>query len=440
MSYQNAFLPIQKNLFDYAAPGVDYEIIHALLSARNFNTTITERDIENGPGKVRPLKINYRPPSCSDDGDCDVDVCGTGVAVPPLQDFFNLSKCTSSRLVSIPENLMRLIDGNWTFTDEAISIIKAELPSVHKKLATQISALMVLNTGLLPDGNATRMLPWVNKNTGELNPVGLWEVERAYRDAGRPAPFIVGSTDVWYWKRAVDIGGLNNLGQDISRLGRANAYYEPLVNAAFGDNTKEHVLTFDPQMLKFMTFSENMGMFATDADRITDLNILYSRGGTDYMRGSLVDPTYGLLWDLNVKYKDCDHVFNIQWQLKWDIFFMPKNVCTIQGENGIYHWTTCAQTIETCPDGSPIEPASTDTFDLQTSGFTFPMFIHKLQVAGQTTEPNVTVANVTELTALLNAEIQGYTFSVVSSTKIRYTGYSAIAGAINDTLTLTWVA
>lgn len=127
---------------------------------------------------------------------------------------------------------------------------------------------------------------------------------------------------------------------------------------------------------------------------------------------------------------------------------MPPSVCNIQGVNGIFHFTTCAPTITECPTGSPVTPASASNWDLETSDIfgspAVPVYVGSLTVGNITTQPNATVANATELTAMLNAEIPGYTFTLVG-TEIRYSGYSAVTGNINggaaaDGYDLVWVA
>jgi hypothetical protein len=433
MSYANAMRYLQKNLFDYVrGRGVRHEVIAALLRAREFNQFITEADLGNGAGKARTLKINYYAPICDTSGTCNTSVCEGGTAVPPKQAFFDIEECTASPVFLINKDDLRYIDGEYTFSDNARSIIYAYMNTAQKNLATAMLAKLVANVGLQPNGNATTLLPWVDKNTGAINPIGLWEVERAYRETGYGAnPFIVGGQDVFYWQKATDIAGLNAQGQNLAQLGRTNAYYEPLTDAAFADTAYSHILAFDPQVLKFVSFSENAGMFATDLNSIGDLDTMYQRGGTDYIEGILVDPIYGIIWDLNAKYDPCDKVFRFQFQLKWDIYFMPEAVCNIQGVNGIFHFTTCAPTITECPTGSPVTPASSDTFDAPTGDIDFPLYIGELQVGNQTTQPNASgIDNITELVALMNAEIAGYTFSV-SGTDIRYTGYKAITGSIN---------
>lgn len=438
MSYANAMRYLQKNIFDYARPGVPYEVISALIAARGFNQYITEADLGNGAGKKRPLKINYSAPICDDDGTCSDNICEAGIKVEPQQAWFEIARCTASAVYTIAKDDLRYIDGEWRFSQDAMRIVRSMLPAVHKKWATELTALLVQNVGLQPNGAESAQLPLVDKNNGTINPMGLWNIEKVYRNTGYSDPFIIGGDDAFYWKRIVNIGGLNELGQNVAQMGRSNVYYEPLVNTAFADPTLEHIITFDPQMLKLVTFSENAGMFATELDSIQDLDTMYARGGTDYIEGILVDPTYGIIWDFNATYDKCEKVFNLQIKLNWDLFFMPAPVCNIQGVNGIYHFTTCLPAAIECPTpASPVSvPSATFTWDTSPE-VAYPLFVHKLEAAGITTYPDVTVANTAELRTLMTANIPGYVFGG-AGTNVTYNGYTEIAGQINDSINMSF--
>ncbi|RYE25457.1 MAG: hypothetical protein EOP51_04020 [Sphingobacteriales bacterium] len=441
MSFKNAMQSTQKSVLQYAQQGRPYEVLAAVLAAREFNTTIIETDLQAEEGKKRQLKVNYYAPVCNDNGVGDENICNAGTVIAPKQVFFEISKKTASAVYQLNRDDIRYVDGAYTFSDHAKAAINAALPAVRRKLAVEVAALLSANSGLLPDGTTKRMLPFLDKTNGSINPMGLWEIERIYRDSGFSDPFIVGGTDVFHWRKAVEVGGLNDNGTNISRMGRSNAYYDSLVNDAFGDDTTEHIVTFDPQMLKFVSFNRNAGIFATDLQNIDAIDAIYQRGGTDYIEGTLADPATGLLWDLNVNYDKCNYRWTFQWKLEWDIFFLPPTVCNIPGVNGIYHFTTCAPVQYECPGGGdPLEPVDSHTYDWDTNSvITYPLYVTKLKLAGQTSYPGVTVANITELKNLFNDSVNGYVFST-TGTKLRYTGYSTLSGQINDATNVSFTA
>lgn len=436
-----SFLLSHRDLFKFAlnsTVGKPVEATQAVLQARTQNTLITEEDARFDDGKKRKLHFNYYAPICSAEGTGDENICSAGTVVEPKQDFFEIGQITASPVYQLNADDIRYVDGGYGFSDHAKQVILSALPTVRENMNTQVTALLVANVGLLPNGNSSQLLPLLNKQDGALNPMGYFEIERAYRDTGYSNPFVIGGTDVFHWKKLVPIGGVNNLGQDTSKMGAANLYYDQTINTTFGNSTTEHVLSFDPQMLKFVSFNRNAGMFATSEISVEAIDAIYARGSDNRLKGVMVDPMTGLLWDLNIHYDDCANngngAWKIQWKLEWDIFFMPIKVCNKQGVNGLFHWTTCVQLVQQCETGSPITPVNSATYHFDTNGeVTFPSIIQRVDIDNNgtiTVYPNTSVANIAALRDLLNGIANGVTFTV-TGTQLRYTGYSAITVTLN---------
>lgn len=445
-----SFALSQRDLIKFAlnyTKGKPVELTQAILAARKANGMITEQDLKIADGKKRKLFINYYAPICADDGDGTESICDSGTKIEPKQAYFEISQRTASAVYTLNPSDIRLTDSGWTFSQHAVAQIGSVIPTVRENMNQQLATILVANVGLLPNGNGSQLLPVINKQDGVMNPMGLWEIERAYRDSGYGSnPYIVGGTDVFYWKKAVGIGGMNNSGQNVAQMGHGNLFYDSTVNTTFGDSTTEHVISFDPEMLKFVSFNRNAGIFATDKVSIEQIDTLYAQSSETILRGVWPDPVTGLLWDLNVHYDPCLNDDNGGWKfqikLEWDLFFMPASVCNKQGVNSIYHWTTCVQLVETCETGSPITPASSATYAYDTSGnITYPYIAQKVEIdingSTITAYPNTSLANITALKNLLNDIANGVTFTV-SGTELRYTGYSAITVQLNDTLTMTF--
>lgn len=442
MSWNNAFRVLQKNLYDYSRDSKKYEVLDAVLQARSLNTSIVETDLNVSEGKNRTLKINYYAPDCDVEGSCSANVCEAGTEIEPRQAFFTISQCTASKKYTLSSDNIRKDDGNFTFSQHALFQVRAGLNDMRGVLASDVAALLAANVGLLPDGNSELLLPFIDKTNGYLNPMGYWEIQRQYREAGYSQdPFVVGASDVFYWKKAVGIGGMNERGQNAAQMGANNLYYDTLINTAFADNTTEHVFAFDPQMLKFVSWNKNAGMFATERMGIEDIDAIFQRGGTDYVKGVLRDPVTGLLWDLYIKYDFCTDKWTWYYELNWDIFFMPPQVCNIAGVNGLMHFTTCVPLVNTCQAGSPVVPASADTFESDTNGVvTFPTVVTQVEVGGITYIPATSeqsIANITALRNLLNSIQATYVFAI-SGTKLTYSGYAGITVQLNNTTNLVF--
>lgn len=449
MSWGNAFRYLQKNLFDYTLDTKNINTLLAVLEARRDNTDITVGDLVVEAGKARPLKINYFAPICDDDGDCDTNICDTGTSVAPVQDWFEITQCTASAVYQLNKEDIRNVDGNYTFSDNAISVIKAALPTIREKLSTDVATLLVGETGVLPDGNTSMSVPIMDPTTGGMAPQGFWTIQQQYTDSGyiSKMPYIIGGTQVFNWQKASDIAGMQtNAGLDFGKLRPVgNLYYDKLIGQIYGDTTSESIIAFSPDMLKFVSYSKNAGIFATDVNNVTAIDAMYQRGYPTLVNGGFVDPRTGLLWDLDIIFEPCgpdnQPIWKFQLRLNWDIFFMPPRICNIQGLNSIFHFTTCLPQQPACGDNPYPSAASATLRTADASGLSYPLIIQSLQIGNIVTVniPNepISLANIGELVALLNESQGNITFDA-SGNNLRYTGYSDIDVIINGTTTLSF--
>lgn len=445
MSFQNAgHRETLKFILDYAK-GKPVEATQAVLKARTENTYINERDLQIDDGKKREFRITYYPPICDAEGTGEENICDSGTVIQPKQVQFALSKVTASKVWELKADDVRLVDDAYTFSDHARSIMMAALPQVRTAMNNDITALLYANKGVLPNGQTDEILPMINNANGEANPMGLFRIEKAYRDSGySERPYIVGGNDVFMWKKATNIGGLNAGGQRIDQMTYNELYYDDSINTAAADASVQHIISFDPQMIKFVSFNRNAGLFATDEMSLEATDMLFKKGYDGMVRGVMMDPVTGLLWDMNLDFDKCLNNgtggWKFQIKLEWDIFIMPESVCNVAGVNSIYHWKTCQPQNTVCdPNNSPISGVATKTFEFDTNGeLTYPLIVNKLNVAGSTSYPDTTNADLDAFIVTLNdAAPAGYTFTK-SGTKIQYTGYSAITVVLNTNTDLAF--
>jgi hypothetical protein len=434
MSFKNANQAVQRFVLNWGNTARTYEIIRALMDARRFNTTINEEADLGKSGKLRKFIMTYMPILCNTEGSCTSNICDPGEVVEPMQRDFIPKQCSASKVYQIDAADLRLVDGNYTFSDHAIGIINSAFPDLRRTLALDMATLLIANAGLQPDGNPTRRMSFVNNTNGVINPTGQWEVERTFQDSGLGSPIIIGSGEVFTWQKAQDAAGLNAQGLNLTRLGATNSYYDALISQAVGDGA-DHIFAFDPTVLKFVTWSKNAGMFATDVASLSNLEAMYNNGHPTLLKGVLLDPATGISWDLNIHFDPCgdgsEGVWKFQLKLVWDIFFMPDIACNIQGLNGIFHYTTCPPVLAPCPTGDAIpDPAAAQTFSWNPA-FAYPLYVHSAKVGGVESTPNVNVTSDADTVALLNDIGGGIHFTLVGA-NIQYTGYSAISGNLND--------
>ena len=455
MSFVNAGREIQRFIIDKKYNTPTQEIIMAVMDARRFNSTIVDTDGESsdftyGPGKLRELKISYYPIRCDVIADSrPANLCVDGVAAEPKQERFAIAENISTRPQKLYVNDLRLVDANYNISQHAKAQINASLGALEKQLAIDITSKIVAHKGLHIDGTEYGNRVTMSQTTnGLLTPIGLWTIQKEQNDAAFTNTFIVGSTEVWNWRKAYGIASENTtLGQDFSKLGVPHLYYDINLNTVMGvvAGQAEYILTFDPEALKFVTFSRNAGMFATDLKSVEDFDRGFKSGGLYSIRGTFISPRYGLAWDFYAKFNDCDgEDGSWSWflSLDWDIVFPTIQACNIQGVNGIMLYKTCPVVIPDCPTGTTPSPAAVSrifNWVPNVNIFTPALLVSDLTIGGINTQPNVLVNNITELAATLNANYQGQAVFTVSGAAIRYTGYQALTGEINNgAITITF--
>lgn len=436
MSFKAANQAVQSFIINsrYAFPSFDN--IKAVLDARRLNTTILETASEK-EGKLRKIKISHYPVDCNSVADtCNANICDSGAILEPVQEWFLLSKCMQSKPAKLRIQDVRDVDGIWNFSEHAMAQIRAKMGALDKELAKEIDSTLLANVGLHLNGLHEIRVTMSNTTNGLMTPLGLWQIEKEFSDGGYINPFIIGSTEVFNWKKALGIATQNtSLGQDFAKLGDTNMYYDTVLNSVIGVTTGgEYVIAFDPQALKFVSYCENVGIFATDNASPAQMDALYKSGnGHGIMKGVFMNPTNGLLWDFFLRFDECDGEdgsFTWYMRLKWDIFFPRIESCNIQGVNGIFLYKTCPVVVPVCPSGDTPSPAATAATYNWNPSFSYPLLISDITIGGIKSEPNVNVANDTDLTAALN-DAYGLPIFSLSGANIKYTGYSAITGNIN---------
>ena len=445
MSNQNSHLPISKIAVGFGNLGRTFQAFNFVRDVSNANSSvnISSADFIKAPGKRRPFVLNFFPVLCNQTGDCSTDVCSmTGEKVELAQQVYDITQCIASPIFKLEKDDVRLIDANWSFSNVMSQIIQSALPDFRRRLATAMVTRLYALSGVHTDGAVTKRVTTTNSANGVVNPLGKFEIEREYLDAGLGNPYLLGGSEVYNWQKMVAIGAPNASGQDIGGLSTANTYYdEGLSNVVNNDLTNgEWILSIDPSVFKFVSYSANSGIFTTGLVDVSDVDKLYQMNGFGNMlEGTYYDPATGFVYDLTIRY-DCG-AWHAGFKFEWDFIVLPDTVCGVQGLNGIMKWRTCPPLQVSCPAGSPIgSPAAAKTYEWTPTLADTPS-ISKITLGGVTWVSNAPLAITTlaQLAAALNeAYSPNNAMFTVNGAKIKYTGYTALTGKINDTVTVTF--
>lgn len=445
MSFQNASLPIQLFVNNYGNTGRSYNILEYVRRVSGANTSINlqPNTFLNAPGKLRQVIMNYWPILCDPDGACDADICGEGTEAEPAQQIFDITRCTASKIYSLSKDNVRLTDaGDWDFTGIVRNIVNSLMPQMRRQLALDWLTYLYELAGTHTDGTETKRVTTTNNATGVVNPIGRFDINREYLDAGLTEPYVTGGTEVYNWQAMVGIGGLNAQGQRIDQLSLANTWYDDGLSAELLNDlvNGDHLLAIAPEMFKYVFYLENAGIFRTTGIEGLDVNTLFMRGTETVLNTTLIDPVTGIPWDLDIYFSPCLKKVNFRIKHQWDFFVMPAVACNIASFNGITHWRSCPQIQVQCPAGSPIEsPAAATVYNWNPS-FTYPLLVSQMTIGGVSTNPNVTITNDTDLVAMMNDNYQpGSPIFTLVGANVTYSGYTALSGGLNnDTVTITF--
>lgn len=441
MSFANASQQIQKVIPMYGNVNRSYPTIDWIVDVSNANLSVRGLssdtfDAPTGPGKVRTVKLTYFPINCAGVAeDCTASVCDDGTIVEPKQINYTIGRCTASKNFSLLADDLRLVDGNWTFSDVGLEILMHALPDWRKAFAQEVLSIISASAGLHNNGAALQEIIVTDPISGRINPAGLYRIDREFADAGfTTQPFILGNYAVDNWKRGVMIGSGNLDGQDIGKLNADRLFYDGLVDTTLGNT---NIFGADPRVIKLVTFNRNSGLFQTIYNGPADFDQQFSRGNVSSIKGTFYDPITRLNLDFTARYNDCtdDNIdrWNFQISLQWDIFIMPDINCNdVAGVNGIYHYSTCAEVQAACETGTayptPGSPATAQTYSANPT-ISYPFLLSELNVAGYQTTPNVTITDDADLVAALNDGSQ-FTFTL-SGSNIQYSGFYAITANVN---------
>lgn len=444
MSFLNASQPLQSFLNGYGNRGRTWSVIDYIMRTSLANTRINldNESFLQAPGKKRKAKINYVPVQCDVDGACGQGLCTTGTVIEPVQRDLEITQCTATKKYRLRHEDIRLTDnGAWDVNGYAIGeMLSSIMPEFRRNIALDMLTRLYALSGIHPDGTASKRLPLtVNQTSSIPTPVGLWNLEREYTDAGFMQPNILGGgSDFYNMRKAVEIGGLDQNGLYLNRIPTDNTWYDDgLQRQLFNDVANgDWVVAVDPQMFKMVTYLQNVGQFATALTDISNLDQLYkgrTGPGHDFIKATVTDRVTGLTMDVFINYDKCDDAWDMHLELQWDFFVMPPINCGVEGVNGIMVYRTCPELEIPCPTGTPVTPPAAPTARNWNPTFTYPKPIYAVNIGGKDvtyTEP-VTLTSDADTVALLNNSYGAPVFTLVGS-DIRYTGYTNLSGNLNN--------
>lgn len=434
---------VQKWISNFSqTSSIRHRFTEAVVGASRLNTTITEGDYRSNPNGTRKLTIKYFPPICELNFDCSTTICDTGQTVKPTFKDFYIRQCSRSPVFEISAEFVRNlddIDENSIYRQTITNAIAA----ARKTFNMQLLSYFILNLGRFPDGEETKVVTLINPETRTIDPFGNVVISSSFEKANLGRPIVVGGDQISTLQALLPISGQNQLGLNTGGLPYDNYFYDQAVNAAFGGG--EHLIAFDPQVLKFVSYNVNTGQWATNTGGYTpnDIRGMFSSPSPTRYYGTIIDPLTDILWDFDARLEDCVDgekfgVWKFQFSLLWDVFFIPDRVCNDQSVNGVFHFTGCDIVPTSCPKVEPQPKIEKVRFAWTPPEDCYPKFINTIKLGNTDFTVDVNVNDINELVMALNTA-QTYKFSVEGE-QIVYFGFSALKGNINEVIDINFDA
>lgn len=419
---------------------IRHEFSEAVIAASRLNTTIQQSDYRNENG-ARKFTAKYFPPICELDFDCSKTICDTGTTLKASTKDYYIKQCSKSPVFAISAKELHDLDG-ITPNSYFMEMFSNALAAARKTFNIQLIAYFIANMGRFPDGSDKKVVSLFDVEKKTIDPFGNVVIATTFSNAELNQPIVIGGSQVQFVRSLLPISGQNQDGINTGGLPYSNYYYDQAVNEAFGGG--EHLIAFDPQVLKFVSYTENSGRWSTDLKglSVTDIEGLFSQGiGKNVYFGSIIDPVTGLMWDLDVVHEPCTNgdkfgEWRFQFGLFWDVFFMPDRVCNDPSVNGIFHFTGCQIQPTVCADVTPTPVVQKSTFEWTPPADCYPKFVNTIKLGSTDFGIEANINDINDLVAALNSA-GTYQFAV-DGTNVTYQGYSALNGNINDVIQIAF--
>jgi hypothetical protein len=428
------------------------EVIDALIaSSAENNVLMADEFLYDGMrGMIRGVKMSFYPQRCDVVADSPSNsICEAGDVQAPIQLQFAISQTIQTVPQRLYPNDIRYVDGGWGFTAHAIQQIMSGVGALVQAWATRLTTDLLANKGVHLGGSEYGdRINLVNTTDGMITPIGMNTIKQEFARLAYRNPYIIGSGQVFTFRNFFGMATQNTfLGQDFTKAGINNLYFDVNLDniTSYEPGDAETIIAYDPRAVKLVMVSENAGRWATDITSLDGdtMDRMFKNGNESVLLGSFVMPGYPVIFDLDVHRTICvdgskNGAFDWKLTLKYDMFYTPIQTCNEQGINGIMAYKTCPIVLPACPTGDAPSPNPTISTFNWNPGSVFPLLVSNITIGDFTSSPNALAADRAELAALMGAAYNGQNIFTVSGSNIRYTGFTALAGSINNDITITF--
>lgn len=306
-------------------PGTNNGLLQFLVDTQNDNAMFELQEIkslvETPDGKKYTAVYGFMPRQARQTENGTFVPCGDdGETIRMKYDTKNIQNRFYSRKYKIPNGYVRCIkEGKAEYQDMVVAeALRTYLDAFGREISDYVVSNGYIGTFAKGGGTTCKPLPLFAANGREINAQGEIQIneDMLQAEAGQMAPVMIGGTRLTAYAQMKQLATVNTtLGVDLAQLGLETMFYRDtnigIVPKGVEGVDQNRVLAIMPGALKLLTTTQNQGDFADEFD--------------DQLRGTTVDPYYGLQHDYYIFVDKCKNQieYSIQFAIDWDILGYP---------------------------------------------------------------------------------------------------------------------
>lgn len=306
-------------------PGTNNGLLQFLVDTQNDNAMFELQEIkslvETPDGKKYTAVYGFMPRQARQTENGTFVPCGDdGETIRMKYDTKNIENRFYSRKYKIPNGYVRCIkEGKAEYQDMVVAeALRTYLDAFGREISDYVVSNGYIGTFAKGGGTTCKPLPLFAANGREINAQGEIQIneDMLQAEAGQMAPVMIGGTRLTAYAQMKQLATVNTtLGVDLAQLGLETMFYRDTNIGSVPKGVEgvdpNRVLAIMPGALKLLTTTQNQGDFADEFD--------------DQLRGTTVDPYYGLQHDYYIFVDKCKNQieYSIQFAIDWDILGYP---------------------------------------------------------------------------------------------------------------------
>lgn len=305
--------------------------LQALTSAIN-RQGVSYVPVDPGNGKNKKVRITYiQRGTDSEIVTAEPANCDPQVFASPLETDVEITQYIGTKWFGFNEKDMRKLCEKDS--EYRARVMSARIDALMVKLDKQLITLQSANFGAFNPVIYTgfKDVEMLNADGDGIVYIGEAHIRDDIRNLNTSDKLLaIGAGNLSLYASMADIGCCNQLGQDLSKAGDMNFFYDKYVDSILGAN---HFIGLIPGYVQLLTWNKYVGE--------------YRKETPTFSKGTILDPFTGVTLDMKWEYKSCEEQYAVQLSLNYELWFLPTDAFAagdeMEGVNFTLHYRAVEQ-------------------------------------------------------------------------------------------------